>query len=251
MPTPTAPRLLSTAALLLPLGSAIAQEPDPVGADTWRFQITPYVWMTGLQGDIRPSAGLPTVHISQPFSDVIKHLDAAAFLSGTARKGRYVLHGDTTYASVSDSATLPGNLKGRAKVTQQSMTLLGGYNWDISPIDSLDLMAGVRWWNLHANVQVQPIVQAQINRSFADPIAAVRWRRQWNPDWSTLLYADAGGLGVGSQSTWQVVAVANYQLRSNVFLSAGFRHISVDYRNAGTRLNVGMGGPLLGATFRF
>ncbi len=131
------------------------------------------------------------------------------------------------------------------------MTLLGGYNWQLSPRDSLDAMAGMRWWNIRANVQIQPVLQAQVHESFADPIFAARWRHQWNQRWSTLLYTDAGGFGVGSEFTWQILAALNYQFRDNIFLTAGYRHMNVKYRGDGTRLDVGMGGPVLGATFRF
>lgn len=236
---------------LLCASSVYAQDAAPQGDVTWHFQLTPYVWMTGLKADIRASNHLPTAHVSQSFSDVLSDLDAAFFLSGTARKGRYVLHGDLTYASVSDSATLPIGLKGSAKVTQRSTTVLGGYNWELSPTDSLDAMAGVRWWNIRANVQVQPLLQAQMQESFADPIVAARWRHQLDQRWSTLLYTDVGGFGVGSQFTWQVLAAVNYQLRDNLFLTAGYRYMSFKYREGARRLDVGMGGPVLGATLRF
>lgn len=241
---------LFVAACCMYAGATHAQESSYV-SDTWRFQVTPYVWMTGLQGDIRPTSNLPTAHVSQSFSDVLSDLDAAAFLNGTARKGRYVMQVDTSYAALSDSASLPVGLSARAKVKQRSLTLLGGYNWQLSPRDSLDAMAGARWWNIRATVQVQPVLQVQTQESFVDPIIAIRWHHQLNPSWSTLVYADVGGLGVGSEFTWQVLAVANYQIRDNIYLSAGYRQLNVDYRNGGRRLDFGMGGPVLGATFRF
>lgn len=56
---------------------------------------------------------------------------------------------------------------------------------------------------------------------------------------------------MGSEFTWQLLAVVNYQLRDNIYVSAGYRQLSVDYRSNGRRLDFGMGGPVLGATFRF
>jgi hypothetical protein len=244
-------RRILVAVSLLSVGSLYAQEAAQPGENAWRLQLTPYVWMTGLQGEIRPNHSMPTAHVSQSFSDVLSNLDAATFLSGTARKGRYVLHGDLTYASVSDSATLPMGLKGKAEVTQRSMTLLGGYNWRLSSSDNLDILVGLRWWNIRANVQVQPLLQARVQESFADPIVAARWRHQWDQRWSTLLYTDVGGFGMGSEFTWQILTALNYQVRDNIFLTAGYRHMSVKYRGGGAHLDVGMGGPVLGATFRF
>ena len=56
---------------------------------------------------------------------------------------------------------------------------------------------------------------------------------------------------VGAEFTWQLLAVVNYQLRDNIYVSAGYRQLSVDYRSNGRSLDFGMGGPVLGATFRF
>lgn len=68
---------------------------NKAAADAWRFQLTPYVWMTGLDGSVRPFRGAPTAHVNKSFSDILENLDAAAFVNGTARKGQYVLQGDS------------------------------------------------------------------------------------------------------------------------------------------------------------
>jgi hypothetical protein len=60
---------------------------DKAAADAWRYQLTPYVWMTGLDGSVRPFRGAPTVSVNKSFSDILENLDAAAFVNGTARKG--------------------------------------------------------------------------------------------------------------------------------------------------------------------
>ena len=57
----------------------------------------------------------------------------------------------------------------------------------------------------------------------------------------------AGGFSV----TWQAVGTLNYQVADQVYLSAGYRHMSFDYRKDGMILDVDMTGPLFGATFRF
>lgn len=219
----------------------------------WRFQVTPYVWMTGLKGDLRLSPRLPTAHVSQSFSDVLSDLKAAAFLNGTARRDRYVLQADASYASVASHAQLPLGLQlqARAKVQQSSLTVTGGYQWQPSAQDSIDTMVGVRGWHLRSSLQVAPLLSERLSKSFVDPIVALRWRHQWSDRWSSLLYADAGGFGVGSESTWQVLATVNYQLRDKVYLSAGYRQLNVDYRSGNQRLDVRLGGPVLGATFQF
>lgn len=43
----------------------------------------------------------------------------------------------------------------------------------------------------------------------------------------------------------------NYQVKENIFVSVGYRHLSVDYRDEGKRLDFSQSGPVVGATFRF
>ncbi len=243
-----------TLALGLSLVSSVsAQAPATVDAssDRGHFQLTPYVWMTGLDGHIRPFRGAPTAHVDRSFSDVLSSLDAAAFLTGTARKGRYVLQGDLSHASVSETASLPLGQKADTKLRQTSLTLTGGYNWQVAPLSSVDLMAGVRLWDIKASVQIPGLLAAQSNTSFADPVVAVRWRYDFAPNWSALIYGDLGGFGVGSDATWQVMGSVNYQMKDNIYLSLGYRHLKVDYQDNGKKLDFSLGGPIIGVTFRF
>lgn len=112
-------------------------------------------------------------------------------------------------------------------------------------------MAGLRHWDINAAVEVPGLVSARSDSSFVDPIAAVRWRQAITPRWSSMAYLDVGGFGVGSDATWQVLALANYQMRDNLHLSMGYRHLSMDYRERGKRLDVALSGPMLGLTYRF
>lgn len=229
-------------------GEGIAQS---LPNDAWHFQLTPYVWLTGLDGRIQPFRGAPTAHVDKSFNDILDNLDAGFFLSGTARRGRWVLHGDFSHASASESAALPLGLSAKAKARQTSMTLAGGYNWALSQQSSLDVLGGVRFWDIDADVRVPGLASAQSKTSFLDPVIAMRWRYGFTPQWSSLVYVDAGGFGVGSDSTWQVLGTLNYQWRDNIYFSLGYRHLGVNYRSNGKRLDFSQSGPLFGATFQF
>lgn len=233
------------------LPSVQAQERNAELADQWRFQLTPYVWFSALEGDVRPFQGAPSAHVAKSFSELWSSLDAAAFITGTARRDRFVLQADVSHARSSDSAMLPIGLPVKAKVRQTSATLTAGYNVVPSDTSSIDLMAGLRSWKSRAEVDAPPLLAAGSKSSFIDPVFAARWRQQVAPRWSTLLYADVGGFGVGSESTWQLLGTLNYQARDNLHLSLGYRHLSVDYRDRGRRLDFSMGGPLLGVTWLF
>lgn len=220
--------------------------------DAWRFQITPYAWMAGLSGDIRPTAEAPTVSTSRAFGDVFDDLDGALFLTGSARHGRWVLFGDLTWASLSHEGALAPGVAVESKLRQRSFTAAAGYQVVSQPDHHLDLLAGARAWRIEAEVAVptQGIGVSKTER-WVDPILAARLRSRLTPEWSTILHADIGGFGVGTDSTWQLIATANYAVSEAFHLSAGYRHLAVDRDEAGTRLDVSMSGPLLGATWRF
>jgi len=220
-------------------------------SDTWRFQVTPYVWMAGLEGHVRPVRASPTLNVDKTFSEIMDSVDAAAFLTGTARYGRYIIHGDFSYVATSDSASLPMNLSARAKVRQTSMTLVGGYAFPLGNASNVDLMAGMRAWKINAKAQVAGLVSARSDTAFVDPVIAARWRYDISPKWSTLLYVDVGGFGVGSDSTWQVLGTVNYQVTDSAHVSLGYRELSVDFDSKGKRLDFRQSGPLVGVTFTF
>lgn len=243
--------LVSGAAVAQQMAQAEGTEDETAQAQAWRFQVTPYVWMTGLDGYIQPLGNGPAAHVSRSFSDILSELDAAFFITGTARKGRLVLHGDVSHASTSSSSDLPFGLTAKASIKQSSATLLGGHNWLQTDTSSVDVMAGLRLWDIDARLSVPGLADVQSGASFVDPVVAGRWRWDFAPAWSSLVYADFGGFGVGSKSTWQGVAVLNYQWREDWYFSVGYRYLQVDYRRHGTRLDFNQSGPLLGATWRF
>ena len=218
----------------------------------WRYQLTPYVWMTGLSGDVRPLANAPTISTSRSFSSVMDDLEGAFFMAGSARKDRWVLFGDITWASLSHEITLLPGVAVEGNLRQRSLTAAAGYQVVSTPTQHLDLLAGARAWRIEADVKVPALgISASETERWVDPLLAARLRSTWAPNWSTLVHVDTGGFGIGSDSTWQAVATANYQIRNAFHLSAGFLHLSVDRDENGTRIDVSMNGPLLGATWMF
>ncbi|MFN3582015.1 MAG: hypothetical protein ACK4VV_16255 [Pseudomonas sp.] len=240
---------------LLILAAIVAYTPVVFGAPAssdWRYQLTPYIWMPSVAGDIRPTSSSPTFSSSMSFSDVWNDLDGAFFLNATARRDRFVIFGDLTYADLSDSASLLPGVKIKGNVRQTAATALAGYQVVDEPTYSVDLMGGARFWRTRAEVEV-PLLGLKDSETerWTDPIVAARLRSEFTPRWSSIVYADVGGFGVGSRSTWQFVGSVNYHLEQSVHLSAGYRHLEVDYRDGGMRLDVKLSGPLLGATWQF
>jgi len=218
----------------------------------WSAQVTPYVWATGLGGSLRPLAGGPSISIDKSFGDILEDLDAAFFITGFARKDRFVLLGDVSTSSSSRGGAVPPGIPAKGGLRQTSLTLLAGYRAVAEGPFTLDVLAGARVWDVRARVSVQAVpVRVARERSFADPIVAGRLNLHLAPGWSLLAYGDVGGAGVGSRLTSQLAAAVNYAVNDRFYLSAGYRQLHVDYREDGMRVDIRMKGPLVGATLRF
>ncbi|AYF00259.1 hypothetical protein PY32053_00582 [Paracoccus yeei] len=127
------------------LSSAAAQERTG--------QVTPYLWVPGLGGDIGPYAGAPSLSLDTSLSEVLDDTDGAFFLSGLARCDRLVLLGDLSWSSSSSDGVLPPGLA-KGKVKQRSLTLLAGYRAITGPGMTLDLLAGAWAWRVEGDIAV-------------------------------------------------------------------------------------------------
>ncbi|WP_158972325.1 porin family protein [Chachezhania sediminis] len=240
-------RSLAFAGAIALAGPAAAQT-----ASQWTGQATAYVWGAGVGGDVTPFSGAPTVSFDRSLSEVLKDSDEFLFLSGFARRGNLVLFADLSYSSSSRSGLVPPGIPASGKLSQRSMTLAAGKRVVNETTQTVDVMAGLRAWRVEGEVSV-PLAGVSVSptKSFVDPIIAARTNITLAPRWSVIGYADVGGFGAGSDLTYQVVVTANFQATENLFLSAGFRQLYLDYDSGGTAFNVTMAGPVLGATWRF
>lgn len=234
------------------LAAACTVLAGPAAAQDWNAQITPYVWGTSVSGSVKPLPGGPTLDFEQGLSEVLEDLDGAFFLSGYARHGRLVLLGDFSTSTSSRAGSVPGLGPVRGEVSQSSLTLAAGYRALDDPGVSVDLLAGFRYWSIEAGATTAvPGLGADLDVDFTDPILAARANIAIVEDWSLIAYADLGGAGIGSEWTGQFLGTVNWQATSSVYLSAGYRHLFVDYEDGGRALDVSLSGPILGATYRF
>ena len=94
---------------------------------------------------------------------------------------------------------------------------------------------------------------------WVDPVIGFRVRHQIDAHQEFSMRGDIGGFGLGSQFSWQALAVYRYgwQLEGGQTLSAllGFRALSVAYsRGSGddtTSINELLYGPIVGVSLRF
>lgn len=259
MKQPTVRMVVALAGLLL-AGTVAAQatppsEEAPQRSEGWHFQVTPYVWGIGSHGslDVGPSV-IPRVHFRQSFSDILKDLDGALFITGTARRDRWMLAFDYSWSSQSANHELIDLLSVHSRLRLSTGTLTAGYTVVHRDDLLLDLGAGARLWDISASLDASVLnLGVRKREAWVDPVVGVRVRWQISPDWSMSSYADVGRgvFGHGSKLTWQYMVAANYRLNDAWSVSIGYRRLGVDYRRNGIDLDLTLSGPLLGVTYRF
>lgn len=240
MPKP----LVTAAALALALGG-------PAAAQERVFQLTPYIWGTGVGGSVSPVAGGPRLRFEEGLSEVLDDLDGAFFLSGVYRQGRFVVIGDYSASRSSRAGIVPSlGIPARGRVEQSSLTLAAGYRALDSERATVDYLVGLRHWDITARVAT-PGPVGRLSVDFTDPILAARATVRLADRWSATGYVDVGGFGAGSDLTAQVVGTVNWQARDGMFLSVGYRHLEVDYDSGGRGVDVQFSGPILGLSLQF
>ena len=139
-----------------------------------------------------------------------------------------------------------------ARFEQSSATLSAGYRAFQSERATLDTLIGLRRWDIEAQVKTPGLGFGRgIEVDFTDPILAARTNIRLSDRLSMIGYVDAGGFGVGSDVTAQALATINWQMRDKVFLSAGYRHLYVDYDDDGRGVDFSFSGPLVGLSLQF
>ena len=265
-------------ALLLLGQTASSQE---TGANEWRFEITPYLWLPTISADLNyapPPTGGGGPSIDAGPTDWLDLLNGAALLSGGARKGRFSLYADFVYLSlksegdsvvaVREGTIIPVdasvNLATQTRFEGASWSLAAGYSVGNSERWSTDVIGGVRYfgvkvrtnWDLTLDVTAPGggiVLPAQGSREedtdLLDGIVGIRgYGRIGDGRWRFPYYLD---IGTGSSDlTWQAIAGFSYQYDWGDLMLV-FRHLAYDEGSDGLLEDLSLSGPLVGARFRF
>jgi hypothetical protein len=248
---------LLTGTLMFGIGPPARAQSNSTTADDWAFGLTPYIWFTGLEGDVATLSGLPPVSVDAGFDDLIENADIALMLAGEARRGRFAIVTDLSYLSLSADGDTPGALFGSAEIETETLfvTLAGAYRALASERASLDIYAGARLWYVDTEIDLSAglldAVSVGDDAFWADPLIGLRAQADLGRGFFVTGAADVGGFGVASDSTWQALGTLGYQFSDWFSARVGYRHLEVDYEDDGFVWDVALSGPIIGANFRF
>jgi hypothetical protein len=231
---------------------------DSPGRSTpsWEVEITPYLWLAGVQGDLDLPIGSGNVDFDKSFSDVLGSLDFVFMGAVDVRHKRFVAMADTIYLNLGVEAkgiAQPQFLSGELDTKLFFSTLSGGYRViDKGPL-YVDVFAGIRYISIDNDLRLQgPTTSREAEASGSDlaPLVGARVRVPLGKDWGLSLYGDTGGFA-SSDIKWQLLGTVQWDIGRHWRAIAGWRHMDVHHERDDQDFNLALSGPLLGVTYRF
>jgi hypothetical protein len=276
---------------LLPVLAALPAHAQGQAQDKsdWTFSATPYAWLMGTSGSV--TAKGQTVDVNAGITDIFGKTDTLLALMANleARRDKLAFGLDVVFTQMVGS---PGVASQRNPVPWLSFSASAGANVKSTlveiegtagyelvrpqPATAIDGLVGVRYWHavtdmsfgFNATGSIQtPEGAGLFTRSigiagastgsmdWADPILGLQVRHEIAPHHRLRLRGDIGGFSVGSQLTWQAMAVYAYEFSSGATTWSavlGYRAIGLDYSPGGSNsIDLVLHGPLLGVSARF
>lgn len=263
-------------------------QPAPAFAPGWTFRVTPYGWLTSLNGtQVVRGRG---VDIDASFIDIVESTigDGGSLIALSAnveaRHGRFALIGDIIAEQLTISRSgmksrtpqpgVAGTVGAAVDLQFQMAIVEAGAAYEIGRIGSVafDVLAGGRYWYQKVDLGVDLAGTFDLNglvigagsaiaRSgsvdWVDAFAGVRASISLAPHHNLELRGDIGA--GGSDFTWHALAAYTYDFKTknNVTYSAllGYKALYVDYtRGEGSNrygFDMLQHGPVVGMSVRF
>jgi hypothetical protein len=243
-------KLLYLFLLCIPfLGFSQSETIQETQKSSWEFNVTPYLWMTGMSGDI--SILDQTTPVDASFSDVLKNLEIAAMVHAEAKKGKWSIMLDYVYANIENTGNVQGLLNER-KVTgtiKQNIFELG-FAYKFVEVNSftLEALAGGRYFDIKLNLDFENIESINKGFDFLDPYVGVRFANQCHK-FSLKGRIDIGGFGAGSEVSYKYNIFTEYKFSELFQLQLGYQSLTPKYENNNFEYNVTSAGFVLGFNF--
>jgi opacity protein-like surface antigen len=224
-------------------------------SDNYKVQVTPYGFLTGVNGTIGEAGR--TANVDASFGDVLDHLNMVAMVYADARFGRWRATLDNLYTDVSAARATPGPLFSSVRVATRLWIAdpEGGYAVFQREGKEVDVVAGVRVWSLKNNLTFfRDGLQADFSRgtrSVVDPIVGMHFSSNLPHNMFVFAKGDVGGFNAGAALDWQAFGGAGYKFNEHVVASLGYRYLSIQNEPGNSIYDVHLNGAILGLGFRF
>jgi len=226
-------------------GSLMAQ--DTGKTDQWQFMIEPYIWLPAIGGETTNGSDF-----SLSLDDVVSDLQFGLMGIVGVKKGKWSFMVDTFYADI--EVTKDGIVQTDVEVKTWIVTPVVGYNLVDCKKGKLDIVAGARYVNVEIDVSVTSDRARALNPEFSgsegiwDGIVGLKGEIALYEQLYMPLYLDIGT--GGSDFSWQVAGGLGYRFGACDVI-AGYRYLSVDFKDSSPVKDINLSGPYIGLKFIF
>jgi len=235
-----------------------APEQDaPFTKDAWHVNVSPYLWLAGLDGNLKLLGHEAAVH--QSFADIFGNLKVGFMGLTEVRRGRFGVLTDFLFVRVGDQGAVPVPqlpVPVQVKLTTNTFTLTPQVAYRVwsQKHFAADILGGFRYYHLGAKTNFDAGTFGQQSYSgtnnWADATGGGRLLARLTPKIGAFLIADAGG--GGSSPTWEVIYGAGYKILKNATLQIGYRRLYFNRQDGSAfGLEATQQGLILGTTIRF
>ena len=235
-----------------PTGSALAQVGTTAYDDGWHYSVTPYLWVPWMYGTIGTNTN--NAHFYATPGDIFSHFRFGLLGLVDARYKRVVIPLDLLWMRLKDNSAVQNVPMDRTANVKLDMFLLTpkiGYRVIDTSTFKVDALTGFRYWHIGENLQFTPPLRdlnASRSQNWVDPLVGGRILGRLYPKIDIAITGDVGGWGTGSQLEYQTGGLLGYRIKKYMVLQAGYRYLTVDYRDGNRILNLNSSGPLFGLT---
>ncbi len=223
------------------------------GLEGWQVEVTPYVWMAGLSGDIQ--AGDVSGTIGASFSDILNSLDFGLMGLLQVRHGRLGFGFDGMYTRLTNDGTSSGAGGESEGVHAEIVSQLYAFTVAYRVLDGrvpVDVGVGARLMPTSAALELTSGdlagARASGGNTAVDGFVGVRVSVPLSNRWALEGYAD---LGAGdSKLSWQALGGLKVRVSGTISLKLGYRYLSIRNESPDLSSNIGEGGFYLGLGIR-
>lgn len=224
-----------------------AELPRAPTLEEWRMEFRPYLWALG--NDLHIATEEYNKVDSTGFVEALGQYDYGMLWAFTAHKGPWGFFMDGHFVRLTGDGVELG-LPFTSDI-RQGLFEFAGMRRIGQGADFVEFILGVRYFRMKSDVNVKIVGGFDDLFQWVEPLAGLRLSKGLNEAVRCELAADVGGLGVGSDLTWQVTGAVEYEISPRYVLSMGYRHINIHYTDGPRRYDSVMSGPTIGLGTRF
>jgi hypothetical protein len=241
-----------TAAMLMAVSAGYAAEPQG-----WKFEVTPYVWLAGLEGDITVNG--QKAEFEKSASDLLDYVDAGMSIRLGAEYNRVMIGALVDYFSLSTDALDAEDRPQGGSFDAKSLMVEGAVGYRVngwSEGQSFGLMVGVRSLQMENDLEIYEHGKFSKETDVTDAMFYVLPSMPVFPSKiDGLRFNPILGIGAGdSDLAYELFPQFQYQITDKVAARLGYRTVGWKFKgdnNEDNELNVRLAGLIAGVGVTF